>query len=190
MFAIMNFYLPTKVNISGNEEPVRTDFRVILEILTMLKDPELSNSEKAYALLYMFYENPEEITDYEEAIKACFEFIDGNGSEKKKSGPQLVDWEQDFDYIVAPVNRVLGKEIRSEQDLHWWTFLSAYMEIGPDCLFSQIVNIRDKKARGKKLEKQESEWYRRNREIVDIKHKYTDAEDELIKQWKGGVSNG
>lgn len=169
--------------------PVRTDYRVILEILTMLKDRELTDSEKAYALLMMFYVDPESIKNYEEAINACFEFINCNSSQDSKS-PQLVSWEQDLDYIIAPVNRVLGREIREDKETHWWTFVSAYMEIGPECLFSQVVSIRDKKARGKKLEKHESEWYNRNRRIVDIKREYTEEEESLIKQWLGGENNG
>ena len=40
------FSLPTTVNVSGREVPVRTDFRVILEIFVMLADPALSDTEK------------------------------------------------------------------------------------------------------------------------------------------------
>ena len=35
------FGLPTTVTVSGTEYPVRTDFRVILEIFVMLEDPDL-----------------------------------------------------------------------------------------------------------------------------------------------------
>ena len=93
-----------------------------------------------------------------------------------------MDWEQDFPLIIGPVNRVLGKEIRSVEYLHWWTFLSAYMEVG-DCTFAQVVAIRDKKARGKKLDKAENEWLKRNRELVDFKRKYTSSDDETLNGW-------
>ena len=65
-----------------------------------------------------------------------------------------MDGEQDFPFIVGPVNRVLGKEIRSLKYLHWWSFLSAYTEIG-DCTFQKIVSIRSKRAKGMRLEKGE-----------------------------------
>ena len=67
--------------------------------------------------------------------------------------------------------------------LHWWTFLSAYMEIGGDCLFSQIVSIRDKQARKKKLEKHERDWLRRNGDLVRLKSQYTKEDEDLIKEW-------
>ncbi len=102
-----------------------------------------------------------------------------------RPGPRLMDWEQDFPRIVAPVNRVLGREVR-EGPCHWWTFLSAYYEIGGDCLFSQIVRVRDALARGKKLDKTDRDWYRRNRELVDLRKKYTSEEQQLLKEWGGG----
>lgn len=79
-----------------------------------------------------------------------FWFINGGEYEDQmeKKPPRLMDWEQDFQYIIAPVNHVIGREIRADAYLHWWTFLSAYMEIG-ECTFAQIVRIRDAKSRGK-----------------------------------------
>ena len=87
---------------------------------------------------------------------------------------------------MAPINRVLGKEIRAAEYLHWWTFISAYYEIGGDCTFAQIVRIREKKAKGKPLDKQEQAWYRQNRSLVDFRTNYTKAEDDVLKQWGAG----
>jgi hypothetical protein len=39
------------------------------------------------------------------------------------------------------------------------------------------------KARGKTLDKAEKEWYRRNRHLVDFKQRFTDYDEDLIKQW-------
>ena len=193
----MNYYLPKTVTVGGEDLQIRYDFRVILEILEMLADPELEAAEKAEALITMFYVNPEQLTDAKEAVEQCYAFID-MGEENNTKSPRLVDWEQDFNYIISPINRVLGREVReipydvenNTGGLHWWTFMSAYMEIGGDCMFSQIVSIRDKKARGKKLEKHEKEWLRRNQHIVDFKRKYSEAENELAKEWMGGGKNG
>ena len=49
------FDLPTSVTVSGCEYPIRTDFRVILEIFVMLDDPDLTDADKTAALLRMFY---------------------------------------------------------------------------------------------------------------------------------------
>lgn len=185
---MFNFNLPKAVTVNGAEYAVRYDFRVILEIIVMLQDDSLTGADKTEALLEMFYIDPP--ADYEAAVEACFRFIDVTDRPKKKQ-PRLTDWEQDFDFIIAPVNRVLGYDARgidydpiaNTGGLHWWTFLSAYMEIGGDCLYSQIVSIRDKQARKKKLEKYERDWLRRNGDLVRLKPRYTSEEEELLKEW-------
>lgn len=190
----MGYGLPKSVEIDGHEFAVRYDFRVILDIFEAINDPELDDQARALAVLQMFYVDFEELEDYDAALKQCFWFLNGGKDEPAgKKAPNLMSWQQDFLYIVPPVNRVLGYEVRAVDydmetnsgGLHWWTFLSAYMEIG-DCLFAQIVRIREKKAKGKKLDKSEQEFYRKNRDLVDIKRHYSEAENDLVKMWTGG----
>lgn len=59
------------------------------------------------------------------------------------------------------------------------TVCSVIMEIA-DGLFSQVLYIRQKKTKGKKLEKWEMEFYRNNKELIDLKQtvKKRSAEEE------------
>lgn len=183
----MIYTLPETVELGGTEYPIRWDYRPVLDICAALSDPELSDQERAYVALSIFYPDFDEIPQelYQEAIDRCLWFINGGEDQRDNAkAPRLLDWEQDFNLMVNPINRVLGREIRKEKPLHWFTFLSAYMEIG-DCTFAQVVRIRDQKARGKTLDKQDREWYRRNRRLVDFKHQYTDADRELMKELSG-----
>ena len=185
----MNYGLPKSVEINGEEFEIRYDYRVILEIFEAMNDAELSGEERGLAVLQMFYVDFEKLTDYETAVKKCMEFIacEKKQDTGKKKGPQLIDWAQDFQYIAGPINRVLGYEIREKPydietntgGVHWWTFVGAYSEIG-DCFFAQVVSIRNKMARGKPLDKQDREFYRNNRDIIDLKVKVSDAENELM----------
>ena len=194
----MLYTLPKSVEIDGTEFPIRYDFRCILDIIEAMNDPDLSDDDKALATLQIFYPDYEAIKNYDEALKQCFWFIDCGDTRPRKKKPRLIDWESDFEYIIAPVNRVLGYEARAVEynaqentgGLHWWTFVSAYMEIGGDCLLSTIVSIRDKQARGKKLEKYEREWARNNADLLRIKQRFSESDDEMLKQWTGGGNNG
>lgn len=181
------YELPTRIEVGGSEYEIRSDYRAALDICVALVDPELDDREKAVVALDIFYPKLSEISEsmYQEAVEKCLWFI-GGGVEQERSGPQprLLDWEQDFRYIAAPVNRVMGQEIRAVEYLHWWTFLSAYMEIG-ECLFSQIVRIRERKVTGKSLDKSDREWYRKNRNLVDFKTKYNEKDENVLKQWTG-----
>ena len=182
----MIYELPKSLEVCGIKYEIRSDDRAVLDICTALSDRELSETEKILVVLEIFYPDFENMPyeHYEEAVRQCFWFIDcgEDTSAKPQNQPKVMDWDQDFAYIVAPVNRVLGKEIREVDYLHWWSFVSAYNEIG-DCTFAQIVSIRNKKARGKKLEKEEQDWYRQNRHLVDFAQKFTDTDKEIMKAW-------
>ena len=170
------FTLPIQVTVSGREYPVRTDFRVILEIFVMLADPSLSDADKTEALLRMFYE--ERPADIPAALQAFRDFADPGSPVRKPSGPALVNWLHDFPLLVGPVNHVLGAECRSMPYLHWHTFLAAYMEISPDSVFSQTLRIREKLRSGKKLEKWEREFWAANKRLCALRPRLTDEEKE------------
>ena len=185
----MTYGLPTILEVNGREYPIETDFRAVLDVFELINDPELTNQDKAIGTLYIMYpdfdpegESPMPADDYGEALKKAYWFINGGAEEVEKKAPKLIDWEQDYSYIVAPINRVLGAEVRALEYLHWWTFLAAYYEIG-DCLLSQIVRIRKLKAQGRLKDKADREWYRENRELVDFKVVYTDAEKDILAEW-------
>jgi len=180
----MMYDLPTSVEVGDAEYEIRSDYRAVLDICTALSDPDLSPQDRALIVLDIFYPALSEMpsADYDEAIKKCFWFINCGDEEPNQKSLKLMDWEQDWPRIVAPINRVCGQEIRAVPYMHWWTFIGYYYEIGGDCLFSQIVSIRDKLARGKKLDKGEREWYNKNRSLVDFKKTYSEAENEVLKQ--------
>ena len=179
------FVLPDTVTVSGCEYPVRTDFRVVLEIFVMLDDPDLTDADKTEALLRMFYVNLPPAEEAEEALKAFSEFADPRnvGRTASKAPSRFLDWQQDFDLMVAPINHILGFECRAAEYLHWRTFLSAYLEIPPESVFARVLRIREKLRTGKKLEKNERTWYNKNREQVHLKTKFSKAEEELIEAW-------
>lgn len=178
----MNYGLPHSVIIEGEAHEVRTDYRAILDICTCMTDPNLSTKEKIQVIMGIFYYDDIPVDYWEEAVNECMKFINLGEESTNERAPKLMDWSQDFQYIVAPINRVAGTEIRSLDYLHWWTFIGYYYEIG-ECTFSQIVHIRNLKARGKKLDKFDKEWYKEHRSMVDLKVTYSDAENDLFKQW-------
>ena len=81
--------------------------------------------------------------------------------------------------------------------LHWWTFLGYFQGIDRDDLWGVVLTIRQKKAKGKKLEKYEKEFVASNRELCSmeyLKDKQTpeDAMRELYEKLlkEGGADNG
>ncbi len=179
----MNFSLPDSVTVSDIEYSIRTDFRTILEIFMMLDDPDLTDADKTEALLRMFYVNRPE--DPKAAIQAFTDFVNPRQAAKSPAthSTRLIDWSQDFDLMVAPINHILGFECRAADYLHWRTFLAAYLEIPPESVFARVLRVREKLRTGKKLEKYERTWYSKNRDLVHLKPKYSRSEEEILKEW-------
>lgn len=170
--------LPTSLPVGGTQRPIRTDYRVILDIMAAFSDPELNDAEKWEACLVILYRYPNELPrkHIQEAIEQAAWFINGGEEQERQPKPvKLMDWEQDAHILIPAVNRSLGYEIRSRKYLHWWTFLSGYMEIR-DGLYSQVLQIRIKRSKGKKLEKWEREFLNENKDLIVLKERYTEAE--------------
>lgn len=183
----MIYGLPKEVEVNGTEYAIRSDFRAILDIMEILNDTGITDQERASLALGFFYYEPENIPaeDTQEAIERLMWFIRGGEAEPARKTPRLMDWRQDFRLVIAPINKNLGHDIRGDEYCHWWTFLAAYMEIG-ECLFSNVLRIRQQQAEGKKLDKADREFYTKNRDIIDLKTTYTAEEKELLKLWGGG----
>lgn len=188
--------LPTSLCVGGTDYKIRTDFRVVLDILEAMNDPDLflpDASEKEIAMVrsdtmvQILYEDYQTIPpeDFAEACEKALDFIDMGMKDDGKKKPHTMDWQQDAQIIIPAINRVQGCEIRALPYLHWWTFLGAYMEIG-DCLFSQVVNIRQKKAKHKKLEKWEKEFLNANKDLITLQKKISveqKKEMDNLEKW-------
>ena len=169
--------LPTSLTVAGNEYRIRTDFRDVLNIIAAYGDPELENEEKVYVCLRVLYEDFEDIPqqDYEAAYKEAVKFIDCGMPSDGKSNVKTMDWEQDEAILFPAINKVAGHEVRSMDYLHWWTFMGYFMEIN-EGIFSQVLSIRHKKAKGKKLEKWERDFWQANKDICVLRQKLSEEE--------------
>ena len=189
----MSWHLLASLNIGGADFIIRTDFRVVLDILMAFNDPELPDYAKGQVMIEILFEDWESISPehLEEALKKANAFIDCGNKPDKKKKHRMVDWEQDADLIIPAVNKIAGVgDIRSIPYMHWWTFMGYFMEIG-ECLFSSVLNIRHKKAHGKKMEKWETDFYKNNRHLVDFHVKLSEEEEpnapESAKPYNGVI---
>lgn len=193
--------LPQTLNVNGKEYNIKTDFRNILRIVSAYSDPELKDSEKTYVCLRRvygedFYKIPS--SDYEAAIKAANGFIECNERDDRPS-PRVVNWEKDEQLIFPAVNKVAGTEIRELPYLHWWTFLGYFQNIDAEGTWGFVLILRQKRAKGKKLDKHEKEFWNANRFLCAIdrpkdtkagKDRADSIFDDLLNEQEGGQGDG
>ncbi len=177
--------LPETLTVGGEEYPVRTDYRNILQVFEAFQDPELQPEEKWIVAIYLLFEDftcdddvlqaAQNGFDLGEAMKQISWFISAGQPEKQVLEQPTYNWAQDEQMIFSAVNKVAGRETRELEYLHWWTFLGYFNEVG-EGTFSFIVGIRNKLNKGKKLEKHEKEFLFHNKELVKLQKPKTREE--------------
>lgn len=187
------YELPTTVPVSGTVYNIRNnaDYRTILGVIATCEDVELTAEEQIIISLIIFYEKLDSVDSVfetfdtpdllDEALQAMMDFIGCYDDDVGyKTQHKVIDWVQDEQLIVSAINKVAQTEIRALPYLHWWTFISYYMAVG-ECTLSTIVGIRDKIARGRKLDDFEKEFKRDNPQYFRWKSEQSES-DMLLKE--------
>lgn len=172
--------LPACLTVGGVDYKIRSDYRVALTIFQAYNDPDLSPVDKSLVCLQCLYE--EMPHDIGAALEQARWFLDGGNRVKLRELPvKTLDWEQDEGMLFPAVNRVAGCEVRAIRYLHWWTFLGYFSEMG-ECLYAQVLHIRQKRARCKPLEKWEVDFLNTHKELIVIREKLTAEEQAELAQ--------
>lgn len=174
----MGLTLPTSLEVDGELVKIDSDFRTALLVMQMYNDRALSLQSKHGLMLSMIYsvvdDNGEVVStlpeNVEEAANKAIWFLNIGMEEQDnvESKPRLIDYEKDSQHLFSAVNNVLSREVRSDDYMHWWTFYGFCQSIDDSSLMSNIISIRSKRASGKKLDQGELEFYKSNKDMIDI----------------------
>lgn len=161
---------PTSVEINGREYALNTDFRVGLKIILAWEDPELTAREKTLVMLRLLYK--EIPPDTQKACELAVYFL--NCGEEKDDGEaaespvrRVYSFTKDAKYIYSAIRQTHGIDLETVKCLHWWKFCYFFLDLDPDCMFQQMLHLRQQKQRGK-LTKEEQAIYYRLRDILDL----------------------
>lgn len=180
----MTYDLPTAVTIDDEEYKIRNecDYRVILDVMSALNDEDMDAEYRAFVAMKIFYADFDTIQNHTEAVRQMYAVISGGEGENEPENnePNIVDWEKDFRLIAAAVAPILGYDIRTPgKYTHWWTLTAAFMEIH-EGTYSLVLSIRQKRAKGKKLEKWEQEFSREHPKLTALPRRFTAEEKEFL----------
>lgn len=189
--------LPSSIIVDDKEYSIRNkgDFRVILDCFVALNDTDLPEQLRVLTCMIIFFNDFNSIEDIAELdsdiiqklVEQMYLFFNCGETSVGASKPyRLVDWENDSQLIMSSINVVAHKEIRLEPFVHWWTFMGYYLNIG-EGPFSNIVTIREKIVKHKKLEDYEKEFKKDNPQYFNWEWRTEQeiAEDKLLMEmWK------
>lgn len=159
--------LPDTVLVNGVEYPVRTDYRASLRTILAFEDDTLTMQEKqAIAVKNLFLKLPGNTRG---VVEAALLFLNGGASPKdagEEDKPRLYSFGKDANYIFAAYRQTHRIDL-STADLHWWTFLALFMDLGSDTTFCQLTSLR-KRVKTGKASKEERQIAREMGEAFDI----------------------
>lgn len=158
--------LPASVEIDHTEYPIDSDFRTCLKIILAFEDNELTPQEKQVILLSMLYVSmPPNVQD---AIQQAMIFLNGGAEDETESNApmRLYSFAKDAQFIYAAFKQTHGVDLQKD-NLHWWQFLSLFMDLGSETTFCQLTAMRKRLKTGK-ASKEEKEFAREHPEIIDV----------------------
>lgn len=168
---ILSDKLPTKIKVNNNIYDINYDYRTIINILLSFEDTELTKDEQMYIMLKNLYKQDVPENDIEEALKKGIKFIDGGVVEENKANEKRIySFKKDGNYIFSGINQTHHIDLTEKTNLHWWVFLSLFMDMSADCTFGELVYYRKRKNENK-LTKEEKEQYRKIKKLVDLDEK-------------------
>lgn len=174
---MISYSLPQSLNVGGVDYEIREDFRAALDILSAFSDEDLTDSQKIQvAIEILFYPVVPPQECLEEAYEKVLWYLDCGIEQDDTPKPRTMDWEKDAPIIFPQVNKVAGFDVRKPGIIHWWTFYGWFMEI-EDGLFSQVLAVRQKLAKGKKLEAWEREFLASNTKLCELKQTQENVND-------------
>lgn len=153
--------LPLSVDLGGRAYRIQTDYRDILKILRILADERYHPRARwLWAVAAFLHPETPPMEHFQTACDCLARFLQGGENTCVCQDSPLIDWEADAPEILDGVNAVAGRDVRSDEYLHWWTFLSCFHNIREGRL-ADLVAIRHKRQKGHRLTDAEQEYVRR-----------------------------
>lgn len=159
---------PESVTIDTTEYPINTDFRGCIKIIMAFEDNELTPQEKQLILLANLYSVVP--NNLQAALDRANWFLNG-GKEQSNSNEanevhRVYSFSKDANFIYAAFRQTHGIDLTTAQ-LHWWTFLALFMDLGQDTTFCQLTALR-KRIKTGKATKEERTAAREMGEVFDL----------------------
>ena len=182
--------VPTNVEISGSSYEIHTDYRISILFEMLLMDPEISDNQKLYQGLQLYY--PVLPQDLPGAIeKALWFYRCGKepeaGTKSARRQDPIYSYDHDDAYIYAAFLDQYGIDLQDVPYLHWWKFKALFQGLKSD---NEIVRIMGYRAMEipNGASREQKEHYRKMKKLYAIP--LPKSEQEKISAIEEALMNG
>jgi hypothetical protein len=168
---ILTDRLPRAIRIGEKVYPVNSDFRDCLRIILAFEDNDLTWVEKQIVMLTNLYAELPDEEHIEEALLKGVKFLNGGeddtGEQEKGSNLRLYSFSKDARYIFAAFQQTHGIDLQNTEYLHWWQFMTLFMDLGSETMFCNLIGLR-KRVKTGKASKEEKQVAQEMGNIFDV----------------------
>ena len=163
--------LPDSVEIHGKSYPINTDYRIGIQVESILLDSDMSDDMKVYETIRLYFDDMPPLEYAEEIIKKIIWFYTGHELEDERRSQRgnkpgnglYFSYIHDADKIAAAFMQQYGVDI-TEKKLHWWKFRAMFNSLSEDTQFVKVVGYRAMQIPANMPRKQK-EFYKKMKKI-------------------------
>lgn len=175
---------PEYALIDNKKIKINTDYRTALACLKAINDDEITDIERAYAVISLLFGEDTEIQDTDEALKKATYFLCCGKKNKQNNDEIVMDFEQDEEYIRTSIRTDFGINLNEVDYMHWWEYNELIHGLTEQCILSKVIGIRQMDESDYK-EPKTLKKIRDAKNSVALKKKkihYNDDEKKLLEQ--------
>ncbi len=186
----MNNY-PNYAQIGDKRYKINTDFRIALKCNDIAEDKNISDEERAMAIIYLIFgddglDNPQ---DWSDLIQIALKYLRCNKDKNEDDEEANMSFEQDWGYIQASFFSDYNIDLSNLQ-MHWWQFYDLLCGLTDKCVLNRVRFVRDFDISQIKDRKEKDKWIKQKEQVALKKEMRKTAEeirlDELFeKQLRG-----
>lgn len=174
---------PKYVKVNGVKHEINTDYRIALKCFDIINDPNISDVERTYAIVYKLFGFIPEDEDIAEYIRLSELYLGcGETQETQQGRKRDIDFKLDWKYLVASFMSDYQIDLNNCK-MHWYQFIDLIQGFTEDTVMSRVRELRnydlseikDQKTKDKIIKAQEN---------VALPVEFTEEEQMMIDKFE------
>lgn len=172
---------PEYAEIKGKKYKIDTSYQTCLKCLEINDDPDISDYERALAIVFLLFGFiPDENLDL--FLEKAIIFLQC-GEKPKEDYEKDMDYKKDWKFIVASFMSDYGLDL-SKSDLHFWQFFTLIQGLTEKSILNRVRDIRTYDLSEIKDEKFKDKMIKAKKELSLDEEEFTEEEQEEIDEFE------
>lgn len=134
---------PTKIEVNGRIYKINTDYKVALACFRAIEDNEISETERALAVITLLLGKDVKEEDYVKCLEKCAIYLRCGKEENDDIGEADMDYIIDEVYIRTSIRQCYHIDLNKEKNIHWWEYNELIEGLTEETILNQRRELRN-----------------------------------------------